>query len=49
MKLPKKFKQKWVEALLSEKYEQCHFQLQDTCGSMCIMGLGAFAKFGITK
>jgi hypothetical protein len=44
MKLDKKFKKAWVEALLSGKYEQACFHGQ--CNGKCVLEVGAIVKFG---
>jgi len=45
-KLPKKFKDKWVKALLSGDFEQNTTGTMEFDGKVCVLGLGAFVKFG---
>jgi hypothetical protein len=44
-RLPKKFKQKWVKALLSGEYRQCTGSMgyKNHC---CVLGVGGIIKFG---
>ena len=44
MKLDKKFKKAWVEALLSGKYTQCTGEMTNSQGHVCTLGLGGVVK-----
>lgn len=45
MKLDKKFKKAWVEALLSGKYTQCTGFMRNSKGHVCTLGLGGILKY----
>ena len=47
MKLDKKFKKAWVEALLSGKYKQSNFYGE--CNGKCVLEVGAIVRFGTPK